>query len=256
MKTFAAFVRKEWMELVRSGRLTILLIVFSLLGIMNPAIAKLTPWMMEMMAETLKDSGLTVTNVTVNALTSWTQFFKNLPLGLIVFVLIKGNLFTKEYQSGTLIPVLTKGLARHKVLAAKALMMLLMWSICFWMCFGITYSYNAYFWDNGIARHLWFACTCQWLVGVLVVALMVLFSSICSTGTGVLLGTAGAYVAAYLVSLFPKVDMYSPAYLMNSGTLLNGVGEPGDYVKAIAVTVALVVACTLVSVKVMDRRRV
>lgn len=256
MRTFVAFVRKEWMELVRSGRLAILLIVFALLGIMNPAIAKLTPWMMEMMAETLEESGLTVTEVTVDALTSWTQFFKNIPMGLIAFVLVKSNLFTREYQTGTLIPVLTKGLARHKVLAAKALMMLLTWSICFWMCFGITYGYNAYFWNNGIARHLLFACTCQWLIGVWAVALMVLFSAICSTGTGVLLGTGGAYMVAYLVSLFPKVQVFSPTHLMGTGALLNGVGEPGDYAKAVVVTVVLVVLCALVSVKVMDRRRV
>ena len=45
MKSLIAFIKKEWMEQVRSGRLLILLILFTLFGIMNPAIAKLTPWM-------------------------------------------------------------------------------------------------------------------------------------------------------------------------------------------------------------------
>lgn len=36
-------MKKEWMEQVRSGRLLILVIIFILLGIMNPAVAKLTP---------------------------------------------------------------------------------------------------------------------------------------------------------------------------------------------------------------------
>ena len=47
MKSLIAFMKKEWMDLVRSGRLMILLVIFLLFGIMNPAIAKLTPWMME-----------------------------------------------------------------------------------------------------------------------------------------------------------------------------------------------------------------
>lgn len=39
-----AFMKKEWMENVRTGRIWILLILFGLFGVMNPAIAKLTPW--------------------------------------------------------------------------------------------------------------------------------------------------------------------------------------------------------------------
>ena len=51
---------------------------------MNPAIAKLTPWLMEQFATSLQESGLVVTEVIVNAMTSWTQFYKNIPMGLIV----------------------------------------------------------------------------------------------------------------------------------------------------------------------------
>ena len=38
-----AFGKKEWMELVRSGKFLVLLILFCLFGIMNPAVAKLRP---------------------------------------------------------------------------------------------------------------------------------------------------------------------------------------------------------------------
>ena len=43
MKSLCAFLKKEWMDLVRSGRFMVLFIIFLLLGIMNPAIAKITP---------------------------------------------------------------------------------------------------------------------------------------------------------------------------------------------------------------------
>ena len=36
-----AFLKKEWMEWKRTGRMAVLLLVFLLLGIMNPALAKL-----------------------------------------------------------------------------------------------------------------------------------------------------------------------------------------------------------------------
>ena len=55
-----AFLRKEWMEMTRTGRLLILTVIFLLFGIMNPAIAKLTPWLMDMMKESIAESGLNV----------------------------------------------------------------------------------------------------------------------------------------------------------------------------------------------------
>ena len=122
-----AFLKKEWMELVRTGRLWILLLLFILFGIMNPAAAKLTPWMTEIMAEQLAESGFVVNAVTVDAMTSWTQFYKNIPMALIVFVLLSSGIFTAEYQKGTLIPVVTKGLSRRRILAAKASLLFGTW---------------------------------------------------------------------------------------------------------------------------------
>ena len=123
MKSLLAFIKKETMEQFRSGRLMILGILFVLLGVMNPAVAKITPWLLEILADSLAESGMTVTPVTVSAMDSWVQFFKNMPLGLIVFVLLQSSLFTKEYQSGTLVLSL-KGLNALRSLFLKLLCLL------------------------------------------------------------------------------------------------------------------------------------
>ena len=75
-----AFLKKEWMEWVRTGRFFLVLLIFALFGIMNPAIAKLTPWMMEALSDSLAKTGIVTTEVTVDAFTSWTQFYKNIPI--------------------------------------------------------------------------------------------------------------------------------------------------------------------------------
>ena len=108
MKTFIAFQKKELTEQLRGGHILILGILFMLFGIMNPAIAKLTPWMMELLSDSLAENGMVITEIPVDALTSWTQFYKNIPMALIVFVLITCGTLTAECQKGTLIPVLTK----------------------------------------------------------------------------------------------------------------------------------------------------
>ena len=110
MKSLLAFMKKEGIEQLRSGQLLIL------------------------------------ATVTVDAMSSWVQFFKNLPMGLIIFILLESSIFTKEYQSGTLVLALTKGLDRYKVVISKASVLLVLWTFFYWICYGITYGYNAYFW--------------------------------------------------------------------------------------------------------------
>ncbi len=255
MKSMLSFIKKEYLETARTGKLIILVLLFALFGIMNPAIAKLTPWMMEMMSETMAESGLIVTDVQVDAMTSWTQFFKNIPIALIAFVLIFCDTFTKEYRSGTLLLVLTKGLARYKVVLAKAVLLLSLWTLGYGLCFAVTYSYNAYFWDNSIVNSLFTSAAVWWLFGVWVMCLIVLFSSLLKNNTGVTLCTGGTVLFAYLLSIIPKAKAYSPAMLMDTGSLLSGAEGTDAYIKAIVVAVTLCVVCVAVSIPVMNKKQ-
>ena len=254
MRSFFAFFKKELLESARSGKLMILGVLFIAFGIMNPAIAKLTPWMLEIMAEELAESGMSITSVTVDALTSWTQFFKNIPMALIAFVLIYGGIFTREYESGTLLLMLTKGLARYKVLLAKALLLLSLWSLGYFICFGITYAYNAYFWDNSVAKSLMPAVLNWWLFGLWVICLAVLFSTLAKGSSIVLLGTGAAALAAYLLALLPKITPYSPASLMNSAGLLAGAESTEDYTKAVIVTAVTCAVSLAVSIPIFSKK--
>lgn len=255
MKSFMAFFKKEILESVRSGKLLILGILFLIFGIMNPAIAKLTPWMYDILSDSLAESGMIVTEVTVDALTSWTQFFKNIPMALIVFVLIYGGIFTKEYESGTLILVLTKGLSRYKVVLAKATVMLLLWTIGYWFCFAVTYGYNAYYWDNSIADSLMPAVLHWWLFGIWTISCVVFFSTLSKSYTGVLLGTGGCILVSYLLGMLPKVSSYVPTSLMNSASLLVGNEAADIYTKAIIITVLMCCALIAAGIPVMNRRQ-
>ena len=256
MKSLIAFMKKEWMEQLRSGRLLILSVMFVLFGIMNPAMAKLTPWLYEMMADSLAESGMIVTTVTVDAMTSWTQFFKNIPIALIVYILLESSIFTKEYQSGTLVLALTKGLERYKVVLSKTAMLAILWSAGYFLCFAITYGYNDYFWDNSIAQNLLFSVICWWLLGLFAVMLTVLFSVIANSNTGVLIGTGGTFLAAYLITLLPKVKEISPARLMSTASLLTGAEEASSCYKAVAVTAIFCVACIAVSIPIHNKKRI
>ena len=255
MKTWNALMKKEWIEQVRTGKLMILSAIFVLFGIMNPAIAKLTPWLLKMMADSLAESGMIITDISVSALDSWVQFFKNMPIALIVFVLVEGGIFTREYQSGTLVLTLTKGLDRKMVVLTKAAILFLLWSAGYWLCFGITYGYNMYFWDNAAASHLLFSVIGWWLFGVWVIALMVLFSSVATANTGVFLGAGGGALAAYLMTIFPKLKTYSPAMLTEANALIYGKEKPTEYMTAIAVAAVTGILCLAGSLILIKKKK-
>lgn len=255
MTAFIAFAGKEVQELVRTGKLLILGIIFILFGIMNPVIAKLTPWIMEMAAGSLEETGITVTDVIVNDMTSWTQFYKNVPMEIFIFVLMFAGIFTAEYGRGTLINMLTKGVRRETVLAAKLLLMLVVWTAGYWLSYGITYAYNAYFWGNATGQNLFFAASLVYLMGVWFISLVVLASTLFQTNTAVLLGMGGVFVLVYLFSLIPAVREYLPLQLMQGMNLVSGAAETKDVIAAVGCTMGLTVVNVVVAVELFKRKR-
>lgn len=256
MRTLFAFIKKEVMELIRSGRLAILLVIFVIFGIMNPAMAKITPWLMETMAGSLENTGLIVTEVKIDAMTSWAQYYKNIEMALLIFVLLVSNSFTKEYQSGTMILVLTKGFSRFKIVLAKAGIMMLFWSVCYWLCFGITYTYNEFFWDNSIAINLIYAAFCFWLFGIWILSIVVMLSTLVQSNILVLLGTGGILIACNLLSIFQGVHKYLPIKLMNGFSLLTAETTAADFNVTVLLTIILSIACIGGSIIIFNRKSI
>lgn len=112
--------------------------------------------------------------------------------------------------------MLTRGLSRWKVLAAKAICSMSLWTICYFLCYGTTYGYNAYFWGNETVPSVFFSAFCIYLLGLWCIALMICMSTILKTGTSVLLSVGGIYMAGYVISLFPKLKKFSPVKLLSA----------------------------------------
>lgn len=255
MRGFVAFIKKEFTEQLRSGKLFMLAAVFVLFGIMNPAVAKLTPWMMEQFAESLAQTGISITEYEITAFDSWLQFFKNIPMALIIFVLAECGIFTKEYASRTLVLCLTKGLTRRRVMLAKTFVLSILWSVLYFACFGVTYAYSAYFWDNSVVCSLGFAVLGWWLLGMLCVALVPFFSALFDANTGVAAGVGGVIVASYLLGLIPRLAEYTPAFLMKSAPLMYGQADSGEYTYAVIVTAILIVASVAAALPLFNKKQ-
>ena len=101
-------------------------------------------------------------------------------------------------------------------------LLLSFWTWGYGICFAVTYGYHAYFWDNGVARSLFFSAAVWWLFGVWVICLLVLFSTLLGNHTGVILCTGGTVLLAYVLRIIPGGGAYSPVVLTDAGALLSG----------------------------------
>lgn len=254
MKQFLAFTNKEFIEARRSGRLLLLILLFLIFAISNPAMAKATPWLMSFVEESLTDSGLIIGEIKIDALTSWAQFYKNVSLILILFAVISGSVLTKEYHQGTLVNVLTWGLARWKIILAKTVVTWVLWTLCYWGAYGVTLGYNAYFWDNSLASHLTLAAFCPYILGIFIISLIILTSTIFSASVMALASTGVVFIASYLLGIIPNLAPYLPTYLLSSQVLLT-TGRPEDFFPALTVT-AVASVLTIALAVVLFRRRV
>ena len=220
MRQLAAFTKKEFIELSRTNKTMILMIIFIIFGIMSPLMAKLTPWMFEMLSGTLKEQGITIGDISVTAITSWEQYYKNLFMEFVVFVVMLSGILTGEYEKGTLVNMVTKGLTRWKIIAAKGIALVFTWSLCHYLCYAITYAYNAFFWDNSIANHVFFASTASYIFGLWLISIILLSSAYLGTSSGVLLTTAIVYGATYLLAMIPDLSNYLPTKLTSGLELI------------------------------------
>ena len=219
MRAFVAFLKKELLGGARGSKLTVLGIIFILFGFMNPITAKITPMLMESLSESLAGSGIIITEMEITALDSWTQFFKNIPMALIVFVLLYGNAFSSEYESGAVVLLLTKGLKRYKVVLAKTVNMLLVWSVGYFVSFGVTWVLSAILWDNSVATSLGAAVFYWWLFGVFTVCATVFFAVLFRSYGFVPVGVGGSIFVLYLLGLFKKLAGFIPTSLMNGAAM-------------------------------------
>lgn len=239
MTAYIAFLKKEWLELVRTGKLLILGILFLLFGIMNPAFAKLTPLMMKLSEESLKESGMILKEVVVNDMTSWMQFLENTTMIMIIFIIMFSASITGECQKGTMVQVFTRGVKPATVVLAKWTCACLTWTAGYGMMFGITYGYNQYFWGNELIQNVTVIALSFYVFGLMLLSLIYLMSTFLKSNITVLLGTAAGVAVMYLLGIIPKAANYNPVKLLSLTELAKGNVSASDYTGSFIVTLVL-----------------
>ncbi|MCM6854835.1 ABC transporter permease subunit [Enterococcus faecium] len=256
MRQLIAFAKKELKENWRTGKIITLSALTVIFGIMNPLLAKLTPYLVQALSTTLTESGISVQKITVDATTSWTQFYKNIPMLLIFFLLLFSGILTSEYQNGTIINLLTKGMKRWKIFLLKWIMGILFWSVSYWCCYSITLAYTIYYWDQSIISHPLFISFTYYFFGCWLYSLILFYSAFLSSNYAVLLASGGTVILSYGAGLFSKVAEYVPTYLISSSNFLAKEIHLTDYTQSLAVTCCSIVISIVAGWLIFNKKEV
>lgn len=254
MRAYIAFTKKEFMESIRTYKLLIMLLVFLLFGMLSPLAAKLTPKLLK----TLMTDGIQIIIPEPAAIDSWAQFFKNVSqMGVIVLAILFSGMMANEFNHGTLINVLTKGLRRSTVILSKFTMASVIWSISYFLCFVVCYAYTAYFWGSNRMTNLLFSVICLWQFGILLLAVIILSGVLFKNSYGCLLFAGGFTAILFLVNIVPKFQKYNPVALAASNmSLLAGDTLPEDLTASLIISFVIVILCIVTAIRVFNKKQI
>ena len=248
MRGYLAFLKKEFIESFRTYKLLIVLAVFVMFGISNPLLAKLLPEIMK----AVETQGITLSIPEPTALDSWTQFYKNMTgTQIIVLVIVFSGTIATELSKGTLVNILTKGVSRISVIMAKFTAITLIWTLSYWLCYGVTYGYTAYLFSGSQLSNLAFSAFCMWLFGIMIISVIMFFGSLTGNIFGTLLGTGGFAVVLMLLNMISKINDYVPYKLASENLqLIQNQSKIGDLIPAILVAgvVSVVSICCALAI--------
>ena len=252
MNGFIAFFRKEWLEALRTKRLLILLITFTILGILSPFTTLLTPMIMEMSFP----EGVVLQIPDPNAIDAWASFFKNISqMGTIIVLLLFGGMLANDVQKQALIPLLTKGLSRSSVILAKLAINYLLWTAAYVLSLIIAFSYTVYYWDMSIVSNLALALIGAWLCGLFLITVLMLFSALSLSFSGALFGTAGVIGLLLILPLFEDTNRFNSLMLFNqAASLLSGTSIT-DTLWQISTTTVLIVVLNVISIRLFNKKQ-
>lgn len=253
MRGFLAFTKKELLEGLRTYRCLILLAVFFLFGMVSPLLAKLMP---EIFAG-MELQGMQIILPEPTVMDAYGQFFKNLTqMGILVLLLVFGGMLSGELSRGTLVTILAKGLPRHMIIISKFMSAVLLWTLAYGMAVVVNYGYTEYLFEKTAVSNLGFAVFCLWLFGCLILALILLSSTIASGNFGGLILSACSVVLMLIINVFPSMEKYNPISLSSRNVaILSGEVNIADMLPSVIVTGCLLLGSTLLSVMLFQRKK-
>ena len=254
MRIFLSLLKKEAIEGARTKKTTSTLILFLFIGLISPLTAKLTPLILQSIAT----GNIDINVAPPSEIDSWTQFFKNISqIGMFGLAIILSTQMANEFQKGTLINLLSKGLPRYQVVLSKIFYNFILWFLAYFCSFILTYFYTKYFFGISFPiRNILMAALLPFIFGLFLISLEILAGVISGNVIGTLILTSAGIVIQLILSIRDEIVKYMPIALIGKPVnLIKGIGYDDYYVPIIAGSILLIL-CIVISIAVINKKQI
>ena len=254
MRIFLSLLKKEAIEGARTKKMISTFILFLLIGLISPLTAKLTP----MILQSIATGNIDINVAPPSEIDSWTQFFKNISqIGMFGLAIILSTQMANEFQKGTLINLLSKGLPRYQVVLSKIFYNFILWFIAYFCSFILTYFYTKYFFGISFPiRNILMAALLPFIFGLFLISLEILAGVISGNVIGTLILTTAGIVIQLILSIRDEIVKYMPIALIGKPVnLIKGIGYDDYYVPIITGSILLIL-CIVISIAVINKKQI
>ncbi|MBN2853258.1 MAG: ABC transporter permease [Clostridia bacterium] len=242
--------KKEIIELCKTPRGWILLLLFIGFSLVNAALARYTP---EILAK-FGDLGINIPPATFYD--SYIQFYKNMNSGvLIAVIIIYMTTVTREVKKGTIYLILTKDITRNNYLMSKYVAANLFFTLSYIIASIIQIAMTALFFSSYYTSEILPGYIVFYLFGLFLLNTVIACSaSYKSGGIGAFVGFFILLISPY-ISLIPVVGKYTPGALANFPVnFLMKSADFNDIIAAVMITAALMFLIIYLSFMKFNKR--
>lgn len=250
----SAILKKEFLEIVRTKKLVILIIIFLFVAVSSPILAKLIPSLFK----NLELQGIRIQIPEPTWRDAIDQFVKNLSqIAVIVIVFVFAGSVAEEKNKKTLEIVLTKPIARSSFIISKFISSLVTTSIVFIIASIIFYLYALSIFGNFSAANFALLSILLLLYLWQVISLTIF----CSTAFNNQIMAAGLtfLIEIVLVSILGAIDKiakYLPGYaLANYKDIMSGE-RVNNYLPSIIISFIVITAMLILSIVVFQKQEI
>lgn len=254
MRIFLSLLKKEAIEGARTKKMISTFILFLFIGLISPLTAKLTP----MILQSIVTGNIDINVAPPSEIDSWTQFFKNISqIGMFGLAIILSTQMANEFQKGTLINLLSKGLPRYQVVLSKIFYNFILWFLAYFCSFILTYFYTKYFFGISFPiRNILMAALLPFIFGLFLISLEILAGVISGNVIGALILTTVGIVIQLILSIRDEIVKYMPIALIGKPVnLIKGIGYDDYYVPIITGSILLIL-CIVISIAVINKKQI
>ena len=254
MRIFLSLLKKEAIEGARTKKIISTFILFLFIGLISPLTAKLTP----MILQSIATGNIDINVAPPSEIDSWTQFFKNISqIGMFGLAIILSTQMANEFQKGTLINLLSKGLPRYQVVLSKIFYNFILWFLAYFCSFILTYFYTKYFFGISFPiRNILMAALLPFIFGLFLISLEILAGVISGNVIGTLILTTVGIVIQLILSIRDEIVKYMPIALIGKPVnLIKGIGYDDYYVPIITGSILLIL-CIVISIAIINKKQI